>query len=310
MPRKSESEEHPMNKIVQVKLSEIDPKSKVNVRRTGIEESVEVVKSSIEKNGYWPEFPIVLRPHPDLQSEFTYENVSGQCRAEACRQLEIEGKLGLKEIPAVIADLDDNAALKRSFDENDKSTPLSPSDYTRIVEGKFNEFRDQGCTSEEAFKKTKEFWNISSVAKAKRYFRFASLPESLKKKVNQGTLPEDAADAIVKSSDSIADEEEKKKAMEAKAEWFGKQEKNDQKDAKKAIRESGSNATPEELEKKMEELGSSGKTLKVELKEGDDLKLQKSKWGRVVGIQGLPNKTRLSVAASQLINETLKSTKP
>ena len=44
MPRKSESEEHPMNEIVKVKLSEIDPESTVNVRRTGIEKSVEVVQ--------------------------------------------------------------------------------------------------------------------------------------------------------------------------------------------------------------------------------------------------------------------------
>lgn len=302
MPR--ENAEHPMNEIVKVKLSEIDPESTVNVRRheENIKESIERVKSSIEKKGYRADSIIVLRPHPDSSSDYDYENVTGQCRAEACRQL------GLEEIPAVIEDLDDDAARKRSFEENDKRTPLSPSDYTRIVEGKFNEFRDQGCTSEEAFKKTAEFWNIT-VAKAKRYFRFGSLPESLKKKVNQGTLPEDAADAIVKTTDSIDDEEEKKKKMEEKAEWFGKQDKKDQKDAKKAIRESGSNATPEDLEKKMEELGNSGKkTLKVELMEGDDLKLHK--WGDAKGLfkglpKGLPNKTRLSVAASRLINEAL-----
>ena len=57
-----------MNEIVQVKLSEIDPESAVNVRLIGIEESVAEVKSSIEKYGYWPESPIILRPHPDPQS--------------------------------------------------------------------------------------------------------------------------------------------------------------------------------------------------------------------------------------------------
>ena len=293
MPRKSESEEHPMNEIVKVKLSEIDPKSTVNVRRTGIKESVEVVKSSIEKNGYWPEFPIVLRPHPEEQSEFAYQNVSGQCRMKAALALRLEG------IPAIIVDLNDDEALQRSLSENDKSTPLSFSDYTYWVEKKYNEFRAQGCTAGEAYKKTAEFWNIS-VADAKKYYRLGDLPESVKKRVDNGSLRITVADAIVKSSNSIADEKERKKVMEAKAEFFGKQEKKEKAIAKKAILESGSNATPEDLEKKMEELGNSGKTLKVELKEGDELELQK--WGVD---DGLPNKTPISVVASRLIHKTL-----
>ena len=264
MPR--ENEEHPMNEIVKVKLSEIDPKSTVNVRRNKVKESIEVVKSSIEKNGYWPEFPIVLRPHPDLQSEFAYENVSGQCRMKAALAV------GHEEIPAIIVDLNNDEALQRSLSENDKSTPLSFSDYTYWVEKKHNEFRAQGCTAGEAFKKTAEFWNIKD-RKAKEYYRLGGLPESVKERVENGSLSITVADAIFKSSDSIADEEEKKKVMEAKAEFFGKQEKKEKAIAKKAILESGSNATPEDLEKKMEELGNSGKTLKVELKEGDELKL-------------------------------------
>ena len=291
MSRKSEGQEHPKGEIVKVKLSEIDPKSTVNVHLSGIEESVDKVKSSIKKYGYWSEFPIVLRPHPDPQSEFAYENVSGQCRIEACRQLDIE------KIPAIIVDWNDDEALQRSLSENDKRTPLSFSDYTYWMEKKYNEFRDQGCTAGEVYKKTAEFWNMS-VAEAKRYHRFGSLPESLKKKIDQKALLEDAADAIVKSSDSIADEEEKKKVMEEKAAWLGEKEKKDKIIARKAMLESESNATPEDLDKKMEELGNSGKTLiKVELKEGDDLKLKK--WG---ADRGLPNKTRLSAIAGQLLN--------
>ena len=286
-----------MNEIVKVKLSEIDPKSTANVRRTGIEESVEVVKSSIEKNGHWPEFPIVLRPHPDLQSEFAYENVSGQCRMKAALAL------GLEEIPAIIVDLNDDEALQRSLSENDKSTPLSFNDYTYWVEKKYNEFRAQGCTAGEAYKKTAEFWNISPT-KAKEYYRLGGLPESVKKRVDNGSLRIHIADAIVKSSDSIGDEEEKKKVMEAKAEWIGNLETKEKTNAKKAMMDLGSKATPEELDKKMEELGNSGKTLKVELMEGDDLKLQK--WGVDKG--GPLKKAPLSVIASQLINETLGKT--
>lgn len=288
-----------MNEIVKVKLSEIDPKSKVNVRRSGIEESIAKVKSSIEKYGYWPEFPIVLRPHPEEQSEFAYENVSGQCRMKATLALG-----NLEKIPAIIVDLNDDEALQRSLSENDKSTPLSFSDYTYWVEKKHNEFRAQGCTAGEAFKKTAVFWNIS-LEKAKEYYRLGGLPESVKKRVDNGSLRITVANAIVKSSDSIADEEEKKKVMEAKAEWIGNYETKEKAIAKKAMLESKNKATPEELDKKMEELGNSGKTLKVELMEGDDLKLQK--WGVD---QGLPNKTPISAVASQLIHKTLKSTKP
>ena len=294
MPRKSESEEHPMNEIVKVKLSEIDPESTVNVRRNKVKESVEVVKSSIKKNGYWPEFPIVLRPHPNPQSKFAYENVSGQCRAEACRQLDLEEKLGIEEIPAVIADLDDNDALKRSFDENDKSTPLSPSDYTRIVKKKYKEFEKQDCTSTEAYKKTAAFWNIS-VAKAKRYYGFGSLSKSLKEKVDQKALPEDAAEAIVKSSELIADEEDKKKKMEEKAEWFGKQERNDRKIAKQAILKSGSDAAPEELDKKMKELSNPGKT-HVEFEIEEDSASELKKWGSGEGLATIHHsRTLLSI---------------
>ena len=283
-----------MNEIVKVKLSVIDPESTVNVRRHKVEESIAKVKSSIEKYGYWPEFPIVLRPHPEEQSEFAYENVSGQCRMKATLALG-----NLEKIPAIIVDLNDDEALQRSLSENDKSTPLSFSDYTYWVEKKYNEFRAQGCTAGEAYKKTAEFWNIS-VAKAKEYYRLGGLPESVKERVENGSLSITVANAIVKSSDSIGDEEEKKKVMEAKAEFFGKQEKKEKAIAKQAILESGSNATPEDLEKKMEELSNSGKVLKAELKEGDEPKLQK--WGVD---HGLPNKTPLSVIASQLINKTL-----
>ena len=282
-----------MNEIVKVKLSEIDPKSTVNVRRTGIEESVEVVKSSSEKNGYWPEFPVVLRPHPDPQSKFAYENVSGQCRMKASLAV------GLEEVPSIIVDLNDDEALQRSLSEGDKRTPLSFSDYTYWVEKKFNEFKQQGCTDGEAYKKTAEFWDIPTT-KAKDYYYLGDLPESVKKSVGNKSLSTPIAKAILKSSGGIADEEEKKKAMEAKADWISKIEKKEKTIAKKAMMDLGSNATPEDLDKKMEELGSSGKTLKVELEEGNEPKLKS--WG---SDRRLPNKTPLSVIASQLINETL-----
>lgn len=279
MPRKSESEEHPMNKIVQVKLSEIDPKSKVNVRRTGIEESVEVVKSSIEKYGYWPEFPIVLRPHPDLQSKFAYENVSGQCRMKASLALG-----NLEEIPAIIVDLNDDEALQRSLSEGDKRTPLSFSDYTYWVEKKYNEFRAQGCTAGEAFKKTAEFWNIS-VTRAKDFFIMGNLPDSVKEKVNEGSLTKKTAKAIVDSSSGF-DDQEAEKIMEEKAEAYLGQNKDQRKIFEEVMKDSGDKTTLGGIEKKMEEQANKVE-IEVTVTFPSDNKPQMMQWGAKRGLSDL-----------------------
>ncbi len=248
MPRKSESEEHPMNEIVKVKLSEIDSKSTVNVRRTGIEESVEVVKSSIEKNGYWPEFPIVLRPHPDLQSEFAYENVSGQCRMKATLALG-----NLEEIPAIIVDLNDDEALQRSLSEGDKRTPLSFSDYNHWVEKKYNEFRGPDCTNKKAIEKTAAFWHISE-DRVRKYLRTAILPRAVQDKVDKKILSQQVAKTIADSSQGFFDDDPQKaeKIMEEKAKAYLEQDKDQRKVFEGVMKESGYKATVEEIEAKME----------------------------------------------------------
>lgn len=279
MPRKSESEEHPMNKIVQVKLSKIDPKSTVNVRRheENIKESIELVKSSIEKYGYWPEFPIVLRPHPEPQSEFAYENVSGQCRMKASLALG-----NLEEIPAIIVDLNDDEALQRSLGEGDKRTPLKFSDYTYWVEKKHNEFRAQGCTAGEAYKKTAKFWNIS-VHKAREYFRYGSLPESVKKKVDEGSLPQKTAKAIVDSSSGFGDQEAEK-IMEEKAEAYLNRGKDQRKKFEAVMKDSGNKTNVEEIEVKMEEQAND---VEIEITIPSDIKPRVMQWGAKRGLSDL-----------------------
>ena len=257
MPRKSESEEHPMNEIVKVKLSEIDPESTVNVRRDekNIKESIERVKSSIEEKGYWPEFPIVLRPHPDLQSKFAYENVSGQCRMKASLDC------GLKEIPAFVVDLSDDEALQRSLGEGDKRTPLLFSDYTYWVEKKYDEFRRQGCNAKEAFEKTATFWNIS-VDRARKYHSMGNLPASVKKKVDEKILSQKVAKAIADSSRGFFDDDpqEAEKIMEEKAEAYLEQDEDQRKDFEEVMKKSGHKATIEEIEKKVEKQANDAKS--------------------------------------------------
>ena len=245
MPRKSESEEHPMNKIVQVKLSEIDPKSIVNVRRTGIEESVEVVKSSIKKNGYWPEFPIVLRPHPDLQSEFAYENVSGQCRMKASLAV------GLEEVPSIIVDLNDDEALQRSLREGDKRTPLSLSDYTYWVEKKYNEFRGPDCNTKKSIEKTAAFWHISE-DRVRKYLRMSILPDSVQEKVGKKIISQKVAQTIADSSSGFDNPQEAEKIMEEKAEAYLEQDKDQRKVFEEVMKKSGNKSTAKEIEEKVE----------------------------------------------------------
>ena len=242
-----------MNEIVKVKLSAIDPESTVNVRRTGIEKSVEVVKSSIEKNGYWPEFPIVLRPHPDLQSEFAYENVSGQCRMKASLALG-----NLEEIPAIIVDLTDDEALQRSLSEGDKRTPLSFSDYTYWVEKKYNEFRGPDCNTKKSIEKTAAFWHISE-DRVRKYLRMSILPESVQEKVGKKILSQKVAQTIADSSSGFDNPHEAEKIMEGKAEAYLEQDKEQRKVFEEVMKKSGNKSTAEEIVAKVEKQANDAK---------------------------------------------------
>ena len=110
-----------MSTVQQVKLIQIDPDSSINVRRQGIEDNVDKVKVSIRQHGYWPDMPIVVRPHPNVSSGYDYEHVTGQCRFKACLEL------GLEEIPAFVFDLSDEQAIQRSWLENEARGALTYS---------------------------------------------------------------------------------------------------------------------------------------------------------------------------------------
>ena len=54
-----------MSTVQMIDVTVIDPDSTINVRRQGVEENVEKVKASIQQHGYWPDQPIIVRPHPN-----------------------------------------------------------------------------------------------------------------------------------------------------------------------------------------------------------------------------------------------------
>ena len=125
-----------------IRIDSIDPNSTVNVRRQGVEENIEKVKSSIRSQGYWPDMPIVLRPHPNAESSsYEYEHVTGQCRFKACLEL------GMEEIPAFVFDLSDEESIQRSWLENEARGDLKYSDrayWTERIYKKYNGARSAG----------------------------------------------------------------------------------------------------------------------------------------------------------------------
>lgn len=231
-----------------VKLAEIDPESSVNVRKTGVAENVKEIWKSIKEHGYLPEFPVVLRPHPKKDSPYKYENVSGQCRTEASREL------GREDIPAIIVELSDDKAKKRSFMENVNRSELPVKDSINCVEPKWKEFRKQRRTKTEAIRDTAEFWGISD-GKVRQIIVLADASDKIMDMVDrdENPLPMDAAIDIVKSSYDPSNSEQSEKVMNERADWFVGKERDDRKSAREAIKKVGTKASVDEVQVKFEE---------------------------------------------------------
>lgn len=167
-----------MSEIQQVPIGSIDPESNVNVRLSAVQENVDLVKSSIQKNGYQTDKPIVLREHPNPESGFLYQYVEGQSRFKAASQL------GLESIPAVILKLTDKEAIGRSFNENDKRGALLPSDKAHWVTWAIKENTGHGYTFEESREKAAEFLGLQ-IQQAMKYAAISFLPENIIEMINQ-----------------------------------------------------------------------------------------------------------------------------
>jgi ParB family chromosome partitioning protein len=131
------------------------------------QESLVELASSIEEKGLLQ--PIIIR-----RKEGVYEIIAGERRFRACKMA------GLKEVPAIIRDVDDHEALELAMIENLQREDLNPVEiatvYQRFVE-------DFGYTHEELAKKVGiERSSISN------YIRLLKLPSWVKELMAAGKL--------------------------------------------------------------------------------------------------------------------------
>ena len=225
-----------MDTIQNIDVNRIDPDSIVNVRRQGVEENVEKVKASIQEHGYWPDQPIIIRPHPDSNSKYDYQNVTGQCRLKACLAL------GLAEIPAFILELDDNEAIQRSWLENEVRGDLAPSDKAYWTEKIYKRFNGSGYTADEAIELAAKYLGVT-VQTVVGYYRLVSLPETVKEMVDKGILTQKLANAIVLNTYDRYNFKASQQTMEERASWILNLDRDNREYAVKALQRLGHKAS-------------------------------------------------------------------
>ena len=252
-----------MTDINEVPVSAIDPESAVNVRLTQIEENVQKVKQSIQMNGYWPDQPITLRPHPEPGSGYQYQYVVGKCRFTAALELCLDA------IPALVMDLSDDEALRRSWGENEARGELTPGDKAHWIKWAIARFDREGHARKEARKKAAEWLGIG-VQQAMKYAAIAFLPEEVTPMMDQGALSVEDGEAIAKAAYG----EEPAKTLEL-AQWVANTPKRTPR--RRAARdilqqlggkiETGGKLPPvSELEQRLQEtVGAEGRRIEIEI---------------------------------------------
>ena len=206
-----------MSNVTEISVSKIDTKSEVNVRRLGIDDNVERVKSSIQQHGYWSDQPIVVRPHPDPDSGYEYQHITGQCRLRACKELE------LSEIPAVIEDISDEEAIQRSWGENEHRGELLMSDKAYWADYFYRHYKGNGYTGKEALDLAAKFLGVKNKDTVQKYFRLSMLPDEVMKLVDANLITSDQAGAIVKNTHDATHFDESQQKMKERADLLQKQ---------------------------------------------------------------------------------------
>ena len=229
-----------MDTIQTIDVNCIDPDSTINVRRQGVEENVEKVKASIQRHGYWPDQPIIVRPHPDSASKYDYQNVTGQCRLKACLAL------GLEKIPAFILELDDDEAIQRSWLENEIRGDLAPSDKAYWTEKIYKRYNGAGYTTDEAIELAAKYLGVT-VQTVIGYYRLVSLPETVKDMVDKGVLPQKLASAIVLRTYDRYRLKQSQREMEKRASWILSLDRENREHAVKALQRLGHKASISDL---------------------------------------------------------------
>ena len=231
-----------MNTVRMIDVTVIDPDSTINVRRQGVEENVEKVKASIQQHGYWPDQPIIVRPHPDSNSKYDYQNVTGQCRLKACLAL------GLEEIPAFVLELNDNESLQRSWLENEIRGDLAPSDKTYWTEKIIKRYDGDGYTTNEAIDLAAKYLGVTANT-VREYYTLVVLPQDVKDMVDQRIITEEIARVLARTTYDSNPVRSKKseQAMRDRASWIMSLERERRKHAVKALQKLGNKASIADL---------------------------------------------------------------
>lgn len=147
------------------------------------EEKMEDLANSIKSNGIMQ--PIVVRSSSEFAGKF--EIVAGERRFRASQMA------GLKEVPILLRELDDTAALELAIVENIQRQDLNPLEEAQGYQRLMEEF---GYTQEKMAK---------SVGKSRSHIanllRLLVLPETIKSKVANGDLSMGHARALLAAED-------------------------------------------------------------------------------------------------------------
>ena len=281
-----------MSTVQNIKLRQIDPSSSINVRRQGIEQNVEKVKISIQAHGYWPDMPIIVRPHPKTGSSYKYEHVTGQCRFKACLELKLE------EIPAFILDLSDDEAIQRSWLENEARGDLTYSDRAYWTERIYKRYSGDGYTGQEALQKAADYLGVGTDT-VQKYFALVALPEDLKDMVDQGILSQKNAVVIVRNTFDGSRIEKSQEAMRDRVSWLLGLDRDAREHAVKSLQELKHGASIADLNKHVMEKAKESSRV-VEYAIPGELHSKLIEWGKE---RGLNDETAI---ISHMVTDTLR----
>lgn len=141
------------------------------------DEDMEELIESIRKNGVLE--PLIVRK----REEGGYEVLSGNRRLYAC------AKLGIKEIPVSVRDLDLDSAIITLVDSNLKRENILPSERARAYKMKLDAERHQGTCGHDVLKsRDKVAEGVYSGRQVSRYIRLNELLPELLEKVDNGEI--------------------------------------------------------------------------------------------------------------------------
>ena len=217
----------------------IDPVSSVNVRSLSAD-NVARLALVMRSVGFLPEHPVMLRPHPDADSQFRYEVVAGQCRVAAAREVQIAS------IPAVISALTDDEARLRSWHENEHRSDLSASEKAHWTKFFFDRFTGEGLDGLAALQRAADELAIT-VGTARQYWWLAGGTAKVHTLIDSRDLQLAPARAIVEGTRMGEDYAGDASRIDERVDWYQGLAKDDRHHALAAIRAQRKEATLDDL---------------------------------------------------------------